>query len=73
VLGAAAILSFVTMAALLMTWRALTAGAGSFGLPRDAPRLVAAAFFWIFALLLDAVAVVAWVVALRVLLRRPAP
>jgi len=48
--------------ALLMTWQALTA-----------PRLIIGAFFWIFAFLLDTVAVVAWVVALRVLLRRPSP
>jgi hypothetical protein len=61
-LGAAAILSFVTMGALLMTWKALTA-----------PHLVVGAFFWIFALLMDAVAVVAWVVTLRVLLRPPSP
>ena len=61
-LGAAAILSFVTMGALLMTWQALRA-----------PRLIIGAFFWIFALVMDAVAVAAWVVTLRVLLRRPAP
>jgi len=61
-LGAAAILSFVSMGALLMTWQALTA-----------PRLIIGAFFWIFALVMDAVAVAAWVVTLRVLLRRPSP
>ena len=44
-LGAAAILTFVTMVALLMTWKALTAGAGSLVLPLNPPRLFAGAFF----------------------------
>ena len=70
-LGAATILTFVTMGALLMTWQALTAG--SFVLSLDAPRLIAGAFFWMFALVMDPVALIAWVVALRVLLRRPSP
>ena len=70
-LGAATILTFVTMGALLMTWQALTAG--SFVLSLDAPRLIVGAFFWMFAFLMDAVALIAWVVALRVLLRRPSP
>jgi len=82
-LGAATILTFVTMGALLMTWQALTgggsgrsfvsSGAGSFVLSRDATRLIVGAFFWIFALLMDAIALIAWVVALRVLLRRQSP
>ncbi|PYM93631.1 MAG: hypothetical protein DME04_10625 [Candidatus Rokuibacteriota bacterium] len=71
-LGAAALLTFVTMGALLLTWHALAAG-GPLVLSRDAPRIIVGAFFWIFALLLDAIAVVAWVVALRVLLHRPSP
>ena len=50
------------MGALLMTWQALRA-----------PRLIIGAFFWIFALVMDAVAVAARVVTLRVLLRRPLP
>ena len=70
-LGAATILTSVTMGALLMTWQALTAG--SFVLSLDAPRLIAGAFFWMFALVMDPVALIAWVVALRVLLRRPSP
>jgi len=70
-LGAATILTFVTMGALLMTWQALTGG--SFVLSRDATRLIVGAFFWIFALLMDAIALIAWVVALRVLLRRQSP
>jgi len=60
--GAAAILSFITMSALLMTLKALTA-----------PRLILGAFAWTFALLMDAVAVAVWVVTIRVLLRRPSP
>ena len=82
-LGAATILTFVTMGALLMTWQALTgggagrsfvsSGTGSFVLSRDATRLIVGAFFWIFALLMDAIALIAWVVALRVLLRRQSP
>ena len=82
-LGAATILTFVTMGALLMTWPALTgggsgrsfvsSGTGSFVLSRDATRLIVGAFFWIFALLMDAIALIAWVVALRVLLRRQSP
>jgi hypothetical protein len=51
----------------------MSSGTGSFVLSRDATRLIVGAFFWIFALLMDAIALIAWVVALRVLLRRQSP
>ena len=72
--------TFVNASALLLTWLALTVGnfeplsgsigAGSFLLWRDALRIIAHAFLWMFAFLADATALVSWVVALRALVRR---
>jgi hypothetical protein len=83
VLGGTAALSFLTAVALLMTWLAVTGGGsrrppaparpGSFVLSADVGDVVVRAFFWLFAIPLDALALVAWFVALRWLVRRPPP
>jgi hypothetical protein len=82
VLGGSCGLAFLTAAALLFTWLALTGGgprrhpsarAGSLVLPADVFDVLIRAFFWLFALPIDAIALVAWFVALRWLIRRPAP
>jgi hypothetical protein len=36
-------------------------------------RVLVHAFFWIFAIPMDAIALVAWLIALRGLVRRPPP
>ena len=83
VLGGAAALAFLSMAAALMTWLAITAGGarrppmparpGSLVLSPDIGRFVMQAFAWLFAIPLDAIALGAWFVALRWLVRRPPP
>jgi hypothetical protein len=83
VLGGAAGLAFLTGAALLFTWLAVTGGGarrlpapsrpGSLVLPAEVGGFVVRAFFWLFAIPLDALAVVAWFVAVRWLVRRPPP
>ncbi len=83
VLGGAAALAFLSAAALLMTWLAITGGGarrapysarpGSLVLSPDVGRFVTHAFAWIFAIPLDAIALVAWFIALRWLLRRRPP
>ena len=83
VLGGASALAFLSAVALLMTWMALTGGApalerpiaarpGSIAFSPAVGHVVTSAFFWLFAIPLDALAVVAWFIALRWLLRRPA-
>ena len=76
-LGSAAGLAFVTGGAVLLTWLALAGGDGgrsigpvSFLLPREIARGVGRVLIWAFALLTDAIALGAWVVALRALVRR---
>ena len=81
VLGGAAALAFLNMAAALMTWLALTGGGptrppmparpGSLVLSPDIGRFVMQAFAWLFAIPLDAIALGAWFIALRWLVRRP--
>ena len=83
VLGGAAGLAFLTAGALLFTWLALTGGGarrppasvrpGSLVLGPEAAGVIMRAFFWLFAVLIDAVALVAWLVALRWIVRRPPP
>ena len=82
-LGGASALAFLTAAALLFTWLAVTgagprlAGApvrpGSLVLPAAVGDIVVRAFFWLFAIPLDALALVAWVIAVRWLVRRSPP
>ena len=83
VLGGATGLAFLTGGALLFTWLALTGGGsrrspvsvrpGSLVLGPDVAGFIVRAFFWLFALPIDTIAVAAWFVALRWLLRRLAP
>ena len=83
ILGGAAGLALVTGGALLFTWLALTGGGarqapapvrpGSLVLGPDVGAFVARAFFWIFAVPIDAIALIAWFIALRSLIRRPPP
>jgi len=84
VLGGASALAFLSAVALLMTWMALTGGGpaldrpvaarpGSIAFSPAVGRVVTSAFFWLFAIPLDALALVAWFIALRWLVRRPAP
>jgi hypothetical protein len=70
VLGGASGLAFLTSAALLFTWLALTGG--GFRRPPVVDALTRA-FFWLFAIPIDALALVAWFVVVRWLARRPAP
>jgi hypothetical protein len=82
-LGGASALAFLTAAALLFTWLAVTGGgprlAGapvrprSLVLPAAVGDIVVRAFFWLFAIPLDALALVAWVIAVRWLVRRSPP
>jgi hypothetical protein len=83
VLGGAAALAFLSMAASLMTWLAITGGGptllpmpprpGSLVLSPDIGRFVMQVFAWLFAIPLDALALGAWFIALRWLVRRPPP
>jgi hypothetical protein len=83
VLGGAAALAFLSAAALLMTWLAITgggarrppmpAGPGSLVLSPEIGRIVTHGFAWLFAIPLDAIALGAWFIALRSLVRRPPP
>lgn len=83
VLGGAAGLAFLTAGALLFTWLAVTGGSsrrplaparpGSLVLPAEVGDVIVRAFFWLFAIPMDAIALVAWFVALRWLVRRPPP
>ena len=82
-LGGASALAFLTAAALLMTWLALTGGGRRFaGAPArpgalvfgsDVGEIVMRAFFWLFAVPVDALALVAWFIAARWLVRRSPP
>ena len=80
VLGAATALMLVTGGAVLLTWLALTGGgagrssvsvgAVSVGLPGAAARGIVRMMIWVFAVASDAIALVAWFVAIRSLVRR---
>jgi hypothetical protein len=82
-LAGASALTFLTAAALLFTWLAVTGGGprlagapvrpGSLVLPAAVGDIVVRAFFWLFAIPLDALALVAWVIAVRWLVRRSPP
>jgi len=83
VLGGAAALVFLSTVAVLMTWLAITGGGprrppmparpGLLVLSPEIGRTVMQAFAWLFAIPLDAVALGAWFIALRWLVRRPPP
>jgi len=83
ILGGAAGLALVTGGALLFTWLALTGGVarrapapvrpGSLVLGPDVGAFVSQAFFWLFAIPIDAIALIAWFIALRSVIRRPPP
>ena len=83
ILGGAAGLALVTGGALLFTWLALTGGGarrapapvrpGSLVLGPDVGAFVSQAFFWLFAIPIDAIALIAWFIALRSVIRRPPP
>jgi hypothetical protein len=83
VLGGAAALAFLNAVAILMTWLAVTGGGarrppmparpGSLVLSHDIGRIVTQGFAWLFAIPLDAIALGAWFIALRWLVRRPPP
>ena len=82
-LGGASALAFLTAAALLFTWLAVTGGGprvtgapvhpGSLVLPAAVGDIVMRAFFWLFAIPLDALALVGWFIAVRWLVRRSPP
>src|SRR5262249_32806845 len=82
-LGGASALAFLTAMALFMTWLAVTGGGSGRAHPPARPgslvfgpevgELVMRAFAWLFAIPLDVIALVAWVVAVRWLVRRPPP
>jgi hypothetical protein len=82
-LGSAAGLVLISFSALLMTWLAVTGGGGrrapapvrpgSFVLGPDVGRVIVHAFFWLFAIPLDAIALIGWFIALRSLVRRRPP
>jgi hypothetical protein len=81
-LGGAAALYFLTAGALLFTWLAVTGGPrrplpparpGSLVLGPEVGEIVVRAFFWLFAIPLDAIALVAWFIAVRWLVRRSSP
>lgn len=82
VLGGATALAFLTAGALLFTWLAVTGGPrrahppvrpGSLVFGPEVGEVVVGAFAWLFAIPLDVIALVAWVVAVRWLVRRPPP
>jgi len=76
-LGGAAALTFLTAAAIFLTWQALGGGAGgassvaigpiAFTLPAPVARIVDRILVWLFALLVDVLAAVAWIAVLRAL------
>jgi hypothetical protein len=81
-LGGAALLALVTGSAVFMTWLAFTGGgrrprapisADSLMFGPDVGAFIVRAFFWLFAIPLDAIALGAWLFALRALVRPPAP
>ena len=83
ILGGAAGLALLSGGALLLTWLALTGGGarraaapvrpGSLVLGPDVGGFIVHAFFWLFAIPIDAIALVAWFLALRSLIRPPPP
>jgi hypothetical protein len=83
VLGGAAVLAFLSTVAVLMTWLAITGGGpsrppmparpGALVLPPEIGRTVMRVFAGLFAVPLDAIALGAWFIALRWLVRRPPP
>jgi hypothetical protein len=83
VLGGAAGLAFLTGGALLFTWLAITGGGsrrppapprpGSLVFGPEVGEVVVRTFFWLFAIPLDVLALVAWFIAVRWLVRRPPP
>ena len=83
VLGGATALAFLTAIAFLMTWLAVTGGgsrrahpparSGSLLFGPEVGEVVVRGFAWLFAIPLDVIALVAWVVAVRWLVRRPPP
>jgi hypothetical protein len=79
-LGGAAGLALVTGGALLMTWLALTGGGtrapapvrpDSLVLGPDVGAVIVRVFIWLFAIPLDAIALIAWLVSFRWLIKRP--
>jgi len=82
-LGGATALAFLTAGALLMTWLAVTGGGSRHAHPPARPgslvfgpevgEVIVRAFAWLFAIPLDVIALVAWIVAVRWLVRRPPP
>ncbi len=79
-LGGAAGLAFLTAAALLFTWLALTGGGGrssasvspdALVLSPEVGRVIVRVFFWLFAVPIDAFALVAWFFALKRMVRQP--
>jgi len=82
-LGGATALAFLTAGALLMTWLAVTGGGSRHAHPPARPgslvfgpevgAVIVRAFAWLFAIPLDVIALVAWIVAVRWLVRRPPP
>ncbi len=82
VLGGAAALAFLSTVAVLMTWLAITGGGPSRPpmparpgalVPPEIGRTVMRVFAGLFAVPLDAIALGAWFIALRWLVRRPPP
>jgi hypothetical protein len=79
-LGGAAGLAFLTAAALLFTWLALTGGGRQspasvspypLVLSPEVGRVIVRVFFWLFAVPIDAAALVAWFTALKRMVRQP--
>jgi hypothetical protein len=80
-LGGAAGLVFLTGAALLFTWLALTGGGArrspvaanpdGLVLSPEVGQVIVRVFFWLFAVPIDAIALVAWFIAVRWLARLP--
>ncbi|MGH7345153.1 MAG: hypothetical protein ACREK4_09590 [Candidatus Rokuibacteriota bacterium] len=81
-LGGAAGLAFLTASALLFTWLAVTGGGrrssvsphpDTLVLPAEVGHVIVRAFFWLLAIPIDALTLVAWVIAVRWVVRRPSP